>query len=57
MNLFGELYLDDDGEAHFICHTPGDMSFSEAHNGLQKFIDLLESKFEKQKECPHYEPE
>ena len=40
--LFGELYIDDEDEAHFICHTPGNMSFDDSEIVIQKFIDLLQ---------------
>lgn len=53
MRLCGELYLDASGEAHFVCHTPGAMSFDEAKAGLLKFIDLLQDKVDKQNECPY----
>lgn len=53
--LHGELYLDEDGEAHFICHTPGDMSFQDARIALLKFIVVLKDQYNRQQECPHYE--
>ena len=54
MTLCGELYLDADDEAHFVCHTPGEMSFDEARSGLLKFIELLQSKVDGQNECPYF---
>ena len=53
--LHGELYIDDEGEPHFICHTPAGMSFIEAHEGLIKFIAILQNQVDKQEECPYYE--
>ena len=50
--LHGELYLDDNDEAHFICHTPSDVSFDDAEIATQKFIDLLQSQLDRKKECP-----
>lgn len=52
--LFGELYLDDDGEAHFVCHTDGAMSFEQAREGLEKFITILQDQMERQQECPFH---
>ena len=52
--LHGELYLDDAGEPHFICHTPAEMGFHEAKAGLLKFIELLQNQVDRQRECPHY---
>lgn len=56
MILHGELYLDTTGEPHFICHTPGNMSFAEVREGLVKFIALLQNQHDRQEECPHYTP-
>ena len=52
--LQGELYIDEHGEAHFICHTPGEMGFHEARAGLLKFIKLLQSQVDEQRKCPHH---
>ena len=52
--LHGELYLDDEGEAHFICHTPGNMPFDEVRAALAKFIELLEDQVDRQAECPYF---
>ncbi len=54
MTLCGELYLDSSGEAHFVCHTPGGMSFDDNKIGLLKFIELLQSKIDRQNECPYF---
>ena len=53
--LWGELYMDADGKPHFHCHTPGDTTFDEARTGLKKFIELLQSKVDRQQECPFNE--
>lgn len=52
--LHGELYLDEDGKAHFICHTPGKMGYHEAKAGLIKFIAVLQDTVDRERECPHY---
>ena len=54
VTLHGELYVDDEGEAHFVCHTPGDMPFDEARAGLSKFVKLLQDKLDAQAECPYF---
>ncbi len=53
--LWGELYMDAGGKPHFHCHTPGTMTFDEARTGLEKFIGLLQSKVDRQEECPFNE--
>ncbi len=53
--LHGELYLDKEGRAHFICHTPGDMTFEEVKYALNLFIDLFLDQIERQEECPFHE--
>ena len=53
--LHGELYLDENGEAHFICHTPANMTFKESRMGLVKFIAILQNQVVNQEECPYYE--
>ena len=50
--IHGELYLDSNGKAHFICHTPGNMSFVEVREALSKFIDLFLDQIEREEECP-----
>lgn len=52
--LRGELYIDEAGEAHFICHTPPEIGFEEARDGLEKFVALMQSKLDNQAQCPHY---
>lgn len=51
--LFGELYLDREGEPHFICHTSGLLTFTEARTGIQKFISLLRRQLDEQETCPY----
>lgn len=53
--LWGELYMDADGKPHFHCHTPGTTTFDEARDGLKLFIELLQSKVDRQGECPFNE--
>ena len=52
--LHGELYLDSEGQAHFICHTPGNMTFVEVREALSKFIDLFLDQIEREEECPFH---
>lgn len=53
--LHGELFLDKEGNAHFVQHTPGDMTFLEVREGIIKFIALLQSQYDRRKECPYYQ--
>lgn len=50
--LHGELYLNDQGEGSFICHTPPDMSADESRAALIKFMRLLLDKLNHEKWCP-----
>ena len=52
--LRGELYIDESGEAHFVCHTPATVGFIEAREGLTKFVELLQDKIDNQQQCPHF---
>lgn len=52
-SIFGELYLDAKGEAHFICHDKGD-DFLATKEALLKFIALLQEKVNSEKNCPFY---
>jgi hypothetical protein len=51
--LFGELYIDKEGEAHFICHTKND-DFKQTKVAIQKFIVLLQGQLDREKQCPFY---
>lgn len=51
--LWGELFLDDQGNAHFICHTKDD-DFLATRVAFHKFIDLLQSQITVQQRCPFY---
>lgn len=53
---YGELFIDSTGEAHFICHTQN-TDFSAAKIAVQKFIALLESKIDRESECPYHTSE
>lgn len=48
---YGELYIDAEGEPHFICHTTGD-DFAQTKAALIKFIGLLQSQLDREDECP-----
>lgn len=49
---FGELYIDGDGEAHFICHT-ADEDFEQTEIAIKKFIALLQGQIDRREECPY----
>jgi hypothetical protein len=53
--LYGELYLDAEGEAHFICHTKDD-DFQATRRALKKFIALLQDQLDRERECPFFKP-
>ena len=50
--LHGELYLDDKGEAHFVCHTPDNMTLGDIREATVKFIAVLEAQLDRDDECP-----
>lgn len=52
---FGELYLDAQGEPHFICHT-ATTDFAATKVAINKFIALLQSQVERESECPYFAP-
>lgn len=51
--IWGELLLDDKGEAHFICHTKDD-DFLATKIALGKFIELLQRQVTNEAECPFF---
>lgn len=51
--LFGELWIDNEGEAHFVCHTKND-DFPATKAAFEKFIALLQRQIQDEKECPFY---
>ena len=51
--FWGELYVDTSGEAHFDCHTSGDIPFDEVRRGLTSFVVLLMQQLERERECPY----
>lgn len=53
--LWGELRLDESGEAHFICHTK-DEDFATTRSAFEKFIALLQGQIANERECPFYAP-
>ena len=50
--LHGELHIDEQGNAHFMCHTPGGWSFAEVKTGIEKFIAVLQDQLDREHECP-----
>lgn len=50
--IWGELYLDDEGKAHFDCHIHSSVKFGEAEAALIKFIWLLQEQIDRKAECP-----
>ena len=51
--IWGELYLDSNNEAHFVCHTKDD-DFQKTKMAIQKFITLLQGQLDREKECPFF---
>lgn len=49
--LHGELYVDAEGEAHFICHTQDD-DFAATREAIIKFIGLLTEQLMNARSCP-----
>jgi uncharacterized protein (UPF0216 family) len=49
---YGELYLDQKGEAHFICHILG-QDFKAAEEDIWKFVELLQRQIKHRSECPY----
>ncbi len=54
--LWGELYIDAHGEAHFICHTKDD-DFLATKDAIKKFIALLQGQLDNEKKCPFFQAE
>ena len=50
---FGELYVGDDGQPHFICHTQ-DTDFEATKLVLIGFRDLLQAQIDHEQECPYW---
>lgn len=51
--IFGELWLDEEGAAHFLCHTKDD-DFLKTKAALEKFVALLQKQLANAAECPFY---
>lgn len=51
--LFGELWIDDKGEPHFICHI-SDEDYLRVRSGIEKFIALLQEQLNNEKQCPFF---
>lgn len=47
----GELWIDDAGEAHFLCHTVGD-DFAYTKKAIEKFIAVLQRQIDNEELCP-----
>lgn len=52
----GELFIDTEGEAHFICYT-SDTDFSKTKEAIWKFICILQRQIVNEKLCPYYKNE
>ncbi len=52
----GELYIDCDGDPHFICHTPPNVDFEGLRTAIEKWIMTLEDQIERKDECPLSDP-
>lgn len=50
--LHGELYIAPDGEAHFVRHTPDNMTLGDIREATVKFIALLENRLDRDDEDP-----
>lgn len=49
--LYGELYLDANGKAHWVVHTK-DTDFRATEIAIEKFIALLQDQIDRKEECP-----
>jgi hypothetical protein len=52
--LFGELWLDERGEPHFVCHIKGH-DYPKARAGIEKFIALLKEQIKNEQQCPFFQ--
>lgn len=50
--IWGELYVDDEGEPHLDCHIHNSVTFQEALDTFMKWVELLQNKVNQQEECP-----
>lgn len=50
--LYGELYLDANGKAHWVVHTQ-DTDFRAIEIAIEKFIALLQDQIERKEECQY----
>lgn len=50
--IWGELYVDDDGEPHLDCHIHSSVTFQEALDVLTKWVELLQGTINRKHECP-----
>lgn len=50
--IFGELWLDEKGKAHFVCHNKG-LNFPETLNTFIKFRNLLDRQIKDRDKCPY----
>jgi hypothetical protein len=48
---YGELYIAQDGTAHFICHTV-DEDFEKTEIAIRKFMALFQQQIDGQGGCP-----
>lgn len=51
--IHAELWIGEDGEVHFVCHTQDD-DFGATKKAFQQFIDLIQSNLDREQECPFY---
>lgn len=51
---YGELWIDKNGEPHFLCHIEGE-NFSEAKVAIEKFIAVLQQQIDNEEHCPYWE--
>lgn len=51
--LWGELWIDAEGEGHFICHTQDD-DFLKTRAAFEQFIIILREQLANQQQCPFY---
>ena len=49
--LYGELYIDPKGKAHFMCHSIK-QNFEDTEIAIKKFIKLLQEQVEEKDKCP-----
>jgi len=48
---YGELYIDEDGDAHFVCHTHTE-NFAETEIAIRKFMALFQKQLDGRDKCP-----